>query len=119
MLADMGAEVIKIEPPEGDIARSVSPHFVGPHNAYFASLNRSKKSVVLDLASAEGQEANWKPHRRRTPTRWSRTCGPSAIRKLGLTYASLKACNPRLVCVALTGYGLEGPYAETARPTTT
>src|SRR3954469_11062848 len=55
LLADMGAEVIKIEPPEGDIGRKVSPHFIGEHNAYFASLNRNKKSVVLDLASAQGK----------------------------------------------------------------
>ena len=55
MLANMGAEVIKIESPEGDIGRTVSPHFVGPHNVYFASLNHSKKSVVLDLGTAEGQ----------------------------------------------------------------
>ena len=55
LLADMGADVIKIEPPEGDIARRVSPHQIGPHNAYFASLNRSKRSVVLDLASPQGR----------------------------------------------------------------
>ena len=55
LLADMGAEVIKIEPPEGDIARTVSPHFIGPHNAYFASLNRNKKSVVIDLVSDVGR----------------------------------------------------------------
>jgi len=54
LLADLGAEVVKIEPPEGDIARTVSPHSIGPHNAYFASLNRSKQSVTLDLASAAG-----------------------------------------------------------------
>jgi len=53
LLADLGAEVIKIEPPEGDIARRISPHRIGPHNAYFASLNRSKKSVVLDLQDAD------------------------------------------------------------------
>jgi len=84
MLADLGAEVIKIEAPEGDIARSVSPHFVGPHNAYFASLNRNKKSVVLDLASEEGREALGRivetAHALVTNLR------PSAIRKLGLTY---------------------------------
>ena len=56
-LADFGAEVIKIEPPEGDIGRRVSPHEVAGHNAYFASLNRTKKSVVLDLASDAGQRA--------------------------------------------------------------
>jgi crotonobetainyl-CoA:carnitine CoA-transferase CaiB-like acyl-CoA transferase len=110
LLADMGAEVIKVEPPEGDIARRVSPHFIGPHNAYFASLNRSKKSVVLDLASAAGREALQAlardAHALVTNLR------PSAIRKLGLTYAALGAVNPKLVCVALTGYGLDGPHAE-------
>ena len=110
LLADLGAEVIKIEPPEGDIARRVSPHSVGPHNAYFASLNRSKKSVVLDLATAEGQQAlrrlAARAHALVTNLR------PAAIRKLGLTYEALKQANPRLVCVALTGYGLEGSYAE-------
>jgi crotonobetainyl-CoA:carnitine CoA-transferase CaiB-like acyl-CoA transferase len=110
MLADLGAEVIKIEPPEGDIGRRVSPHWIGEHNAYFASLNRSKKSVVLDLASQEGQ-ADLKriakdAHALVTNLR------PSAIKKLGLTYEALREANPRLVCVALTGYGLEGSYAN-------
>src|SRR6185295_6220248 len=90
LLADMGAEVTKIEPPEGDIVRKVSPHFVGPHNAYFASLNRSKKSVVLDLASAEGRaelEAIARDaHALVTNLR------PSAIKKLGLTYQGLREC---------------------------
>ena len=110
LLADLGAEVIKIEPPEGDIARRVSPHSIGPHNAYFASLNRSKKSVVLDLASAEGQAAL-----RRLAARAHAlivNLRPAAIRKLGLTYAALREVNPKLVCVALTGYGLEGSYAD-------
>jgi CoA:oxalate CoA-transferase len=110
LLADLGAEVIKIEPPEGDIGRKVSPHSVGPHNAYFASLNRSKKSVVIDLASPGGQgqlqELAAGAHALVTNLR------PAAIRKLGLTYAALQRCNPRLVCVALTGYGLEGPHAD-------
>jgi CoA:oxalate CoA-transferase len=110
LLADLGAEVIKIEPPEGDIARRVSPHQVGPHNAYFASLNRSKKSVVLDLASAEGQGALGRlvagAHALVTNLR------PSAIRKLGLTYDKLKRYNERIVCVALTGFGLDGTHAE-------
>ena len=110
LLADMGAEVIKIEPPEGDIGRKVSPHFIGPHNAYFASLNRNKKSVVLDLASAEGQrelrDLTARSHALITNLR------PSAIKKLGLTYDSLKHTNSKIVCVALTGYGLEGRYSE-------
>ena len=110
LLADLGAEVIKIEPPGGDIARRVSPHHVGPHNAYFASLNRSKKSVVIDLASDEGHAQLGRlaaqAHALVTNLR------PSAIRKLGLTYEGLRGFNEKLVCVALTGYGLNGPNAE-------
>lgn len=110
LLADLGAEVIKIEPHEGDIGRRVSPHQVGPHNAYFASLNRSKKSVVLDLASDTGQAGLGRlaagAHALVTNLR------PSAIRKLGLTYERLQQHNPKLVCVALTGYGLDGQHAE-------
>lgn len=110
VLADMGAEVIKIETREGDIGRTVSPHFVGPHNLYFASLNRNKKSVVIDLDCDEGREALGRlvadSHALVTNLR------PSAIRKLGLTYERLRGYNERIVCVALTGYGLEGPYAE-------
>jgi crotonobetainyl-CoA:carnitine CoA-transferase CaiB-like acyl-CoA transferase len=109
LLADLGAEVIKIEPPEGDIGRRVSPHAIGPHNAYFASLNRGKKSVVLDLASPQGQESLHalaaSAHGLVTNLR------PAAIKKLGLTYEALKAANPAIVCVALTGYGLEGSHA--------
>jgi CoA:oxalate CoA-transferase len=110
LLADLGAEVIKIEPPGGDIARSISPHWIGPHNAYFASLNRNKKSVVLDLAAARGGEALGElvRHARALVT----NLRPSAIRKLGLTYERLRRFNPKLVCVALTGYGLDSPHAE-------
>jgi len=110
LLADLGAEVIKIEPPEGDIGRRISPHWVGPHNVYFASLNRNKRSVVLDLASDAGQRALHAlaadAHALITNLR------PGAIRKLGLTYDKLRATNPKLVCVALTGYGLDSPLAE-------
>ena len=109
LLADLGAEVIKIEPPEGDLARRVSPHFVGPHNAYFSSLNRSKKSVVIDLASPEGQKQLRAlaagSHALVTNLR------PAATKKLGLTYEALKVANPDIVCLALTGYGLEGSHA--------
>ena len=110
LLADMGAEVIKVEPPEGDIARKVSPHFIGPHNAYFASLNRNKKSVVIDLASESGRaelEALVA-----SASALVTNLRPSAIKKLGLTYESLKSVNQKIVCVALTGYGLDGKYAE-------
>lgn len=110
LLGDLGAEVIKIETGEGDIARRMGRHHVGAHNVYFASLNRNKLSVTLDLASEAGRAAFHalaaSAHGLVTNLR------PRAIRKLGLTYDALKAVNPRLVCVAITGYGLEGPCSE-------
>jgi crotonobetainyl-CoA:carnitine CoA-transferase CaiB-like acyl-CoA transferase len=110
LLADLGAEVIKIETAEGDIARRMGRHYAGGHSVYFASLNRNKLSVTLDLKSSAGQKALHglvaKAHGLITNLR------PSAIRNLGLTYEHLKSINPRIVCVALTGYGLDGLYAE-------
>ena len=110
LLADLGAEVIKVEPPEGDIGRRISPHTIGPHNAYFASLNRNKKSVVLDLTAAADRflfnDLVRSSHALLTNLR------PSAIRKLALTYDALSHINRRIVCVALTGYGLEGPFTD-------
>ncbi len=110
LLADLGADIVKIEPEEGDIARQVSPRVIGPHNEYFASLNRSKRSVVIDLASAAGQRSL---HSLAAGARGLITnLRPSAIHKLGLTYDVLQHVNPALVCVALTGYGLNGSYAS-------
>lgn len=110
LLADLGAEVIKIEPAAGDIARSIGGLQVEGHNCYFASLNRNKRSVVLDLASADGQrtlgELVAQAHALVTNLR------PSAIRKLGLTHDALRRHNERIVCVALTGFGLDSPYAD-------
>jgi CoA:oxalate CoA-transferase len=99
LLADLGAQVTKLEPPGGDISRQVG-------GSYFASLNRGKRSVCLDLATEAGQGGlaalaadahallvNLKP---------------SAIQRLGLTYDALRRQNERIVCVALTGAGLDG-----------
>lgn len=110
LLADLGAEIIKIEPPSGDIGREASPHFVGRHNAYFASLNRNKRGVVIDLATPEGQA---RLHALCRSTHALITnLRPAAIRRFGLTYEQLRGVNHKLVCVALTGFGLNSPYAE-------
>jgi crotonobetainyl-CoA:carnitine CoA-transferase CaiB-like acyl-CoA transferase len=99
LLVDMGAEVIKIEPPGGEISRQVS-------DSYFASLNRNKQSVCLDLRSEAGRQrlgelvAN--SHALLVNMK------PSAIKRLGLTYEALRTFNERIVCVALTGFGLDG-----------
>lgn len=110
LLADLGAEVIKIEPAQGDIARTIGPNRVGEHNVYFASLNRNKKSVTLDLASPEGQVALGQLVQESDALLTN--LRPSAIKKLGLTYDALRRWNPSVVCVAITGYGLESPCAD-------
>jgi CoA:oxalate CoA-transferase len=110
LLADLGADVIKIESATGDLSRDVGSQYVDGHNVYFASLNRNKRSVHVDLASEDGQAAL---HRLvRTADALLVNLRPSAIRKLRLDYASLREVNPKLVCVALTGYGLDGPEGD-------
>ncbi|WP_419223676.1 CaiB/BaiF CoA transferase family protein [Gordonia sp. CPCC 206044] len=99
MLADLGAEVTKIEPPDGEISRQVS-------DAYFASLNRGKGSVRLDLTAPEGQRQLGELVANADALLVN--LKPSAIRRLGLTYESLRDTNNKIVCVAITGYGLYG-----------
>jgi CoA:oxalate CoA-transferase len=110
LLADLGAEVIKIEPKDGDISRQVGPHHVGPHNVYFSSLNRNKKSVQIDLATPQGQVELGRLAA--TAHALIVNMRPQAIRKFGLDYEALRRFNERIVCVALTGFGLEGSAAE-------
>ncbi|MGO8939736.1 MAG: CaiB/BaiF CoA transferase family protein [Mycobacterium sp.] len=99
LLADLGAEVTKIEPAGGEISRGVGP-------TYFASLNRNKSSICLDLTSDAGQqhlgELVAESHALLVNLK------PSAIRRLGLTYEHLRRHNDRIVCVAITGFGLLG-----------
>jgi crotonobetainyl-CoA:carnitine CoA-transferase CaiB-like acyl-CoA transferase len=110
LLADLGADVIKVESATGDLSREVGSQYVGGHNVYFASLNRNKRSVHVDLTTESGQADL---HRLvRDAHALIVNMRPSTIRKLGLDYASLRGVNPRIVCVALTGYGLDGPEAE-------
>jgi CoA:oxalate CoA-transferase len=110
LLADLGADVIKIEPVDGDLSRQVGAPVVDEHNVYFASLNRNKRSVHIDLATPEGQVQLG--HLAADAHALLVNMRPSAIRKLGLDYEALRRWNPRIVCVALTGYGLDGPAAE-------
>jgi crotonobetainyl-CoA:carnitine CoA-transferase CaiB-like acyl-CoA transferase len=110
LLADLGADVIKIEPIDGDLSRQVGSDYVGEHNVYFASLNRNKRSVHIDLTTEEGRAELGVLAE--TADALLVNLRPSTIRKLGLDYESLRRFNPRIVCVAITGYGLEGPAAE-------
>jgi crotonobetainyl-CoA:carnitine CoA-transferase CaiB-like acyl-CoA transferase len=116
VLADLGAEVIKVESPAGDDTRQWGPPFIEREDdtsaAYFHSCNRGKSSVVVDLASAEGQA------RMRDLVRGAdiliENFKVGGLAKYGMDYASLTEVNPRLIYCSITGFGQDGPYAHRA-----
>lgn len=109
-LADLGAEVIKIENPAegGDVGRLVGPHFFEPGDShFFQSFNRNKRSLTLDLKSAAGQETLRKLAARSDAV-FNNLRGDLPDR-LGVTYDALKDVNPAIVCAHLSAYGRTGP----------
>ena len=111
-LADLGAEVIKIERPEtGDETREwAPPQFADGTSAYFATVNRNKQSVTVDISTAAGQEIIKKMVVDADVLVENYKVG--GLKKYGLDYDSLKALNPRLVYASLTGFGQTGPDAR-------
>ena len=110
MLGDMGAEVLKIEEPKhGDDSRAWAPLVEG-EGAFFLALNRSKKSVALDLKSAEGAGAL----RRLIATAdvLIENFRPGSLAELGFDYAAASAMNPRLIYCSISGYGQTGPSSH-------
>lgn len=103
VLADLGAEVIKVEPPAGDNTRRL----LGSGAGFYPLFNRNKKSLVLDLQSPEGKEAVLRLIA--TADVVSENFKPETMKKLGLDYDSLKTLNPRLIHVSHKGF-LPGPY---------
>jgi CoA:oxalate CoA-transferase len=111
LLADVGAEVIKIEPPEGDDMRLRTPLRDG-HSAYFGQLNAGKRSLALDLKSADAIKL---VHRLVEETDIVvENFRPGVMDRLGLGYEALREINPRLIYCSISGYGQSGPAAERA-----
>lgn len=112
VLADLGAEVIKIEDTgAGDYLRTMPP-LVGDTSARFLALNRNKQSIALDLKSEAGLRACM--HLVRKADIVIESFRPGVMARLGLDDASLRALNPRLIYCAITGYGQTGPYRDRA-----
>jgi formyl-CoA transferase/CoA:oxalate CoA-transferase len=113
LLADLGAEVIKIEEPRGgDPMRGMGPPFLGPdrESAYFLSINRNKKSVTLDLEVPEGREV-FHDLCRASDVVWE-NFRPGVMARLGCAPETLRQLNPRLVVCSISAFGQEGPYRE-------
>jgi crotonobetainyl-CoA:carnitine CoA-transferase CaiB-like acyl-CoA transferase len=115
-LADLGADVIKVESPEGDDTRRWGPPFIDTEGersaAYFHSCNRGKRSITADFATERGREIVRRLAARSDVLIENFKVG--GLKKFGLDYESLSALNPRLIYASVTGFGQTGPYAERA-----
>ena len=110
LLADMGAEVIKIEEPgKGDDTRSYPPFLRGA-SAYFANINRNKKSITLDLKKEEGKEVFRKLLKKADVL--LENFKPGTMEKLGLGYDQAKTLNPGIIYASISGFGQYGPYKD-------
>lgn len=111
-LAQLGAEVIKIEPPgQGEVSRATGPYFLGDHDSqFFQTFNQNKKSLALNLKSEAGQAVL---HRLvKTADAISNNLRGDQAAKLGLDYRSLKIANPKIVCAHLSAYGRDNDRAS-------
>jgi crotonobetainyl-CoA:carnitine CoA-transferase CaiB-like acyl-CoA transferase len=114
VLADLGADVIKVEPPEGDATRGYGPPWVGADDervaAYFLSVNRNKRSLRLDLRQPAGREVLGRLLSRSDAL--IENFRPGGLARLGFDDAALAALNPHLVHLAISGFGPDGPDAQ-------
>lgn len=118
LLADLGADVVKVESPEGDDTRKWGPPFVTGKNgenlsaAYYHACNRGKRSIVLDFSTPQGAETVRKLAASADVLIENFKLG--GLKKYGLDYESLRTINPKLVYCSITGFGQDGPYAPRA-----
>ncbi|MBK1658622.1 CaiB/BaiF CoA transferase family protein [Paracraurococcus ruber] len=108
LLAEMGAEVTKVEAPEGDVVRLIGPGRSPGMGCMFLTINRGKRSLALDLKTAEGRGVLLRLAR--SADVLVTNIRPAAMARLGLDYPALRAANPRLVYAAVLGYAQDGPY---------
>ncbi len=110
MMGDLGAEVIKIEPPEGDPMRVMGPHFFKTESAYFICANRNKQSMTLDLSTERGRAIFYDLVKVSDVV--YDNFRPGVVQKLKIDYATLKPINPRIICCSISGFGQNGPYRD-------
>lgn len=111
VLADLGAEVIKVEMPgKGDEARSWGPPFIGGESAYFLSVNRNKKSVTINLKTEEGREILYKLVEKSDV--FIENFRPRVTEKLKINYEKISKINPRIIYCSISGFGYTGPYKD-------
>jgi crotonobetainyl-CoA:carnitine CoA-transferase CaiB-like acyl-CoA transferase len=110
ILADMGANVIKLESPEGDIVRQIGPGRTPGMGGMFLNANRGKRSIAIDLKHPDGHDALLRLAAKADAIIYN--VRPQAMARLGLDYETLFRVNPKIVYVGVFGYGQTGPYAS-------
>jgi crotonobetainyl-CoA:carnitine CoA-transferase CaiB-like acyl-CoA transferase len=110
LLGDLGADIIKVEPPWGDSSREFGPPFIGMTSAYYYSINRNKRSIAIDLRASEGK---------RIALQIASKCDvvlesfrPGVMKKLGLGYEEIKKVNASIIYCSISGYGQNGPLSR-------
>lgn len=110
LLADLGAQVVKVEPPGGDWGRGLGPPFVGGTAAAFLGMNRNKRDIVIDVKRPGGAEVVLRLAERSDVALES--LRPGAADRLGIGYEAMAARNPRLVYAAVSAFGQDGPWRD-------
>ena len=110
ILGDLGADVIKIETPRGDSTRMMGPPFKGGLSATFTQFNRNKRSIAIDLKHADGRPVAQRLAE--TADVLVQNFRPGVAERLGIDYPTLSAANPKLIYLAISGFGPDGPYAS-------
>ena len=111
MLADMGADVVKVEKPNGgDDTRRMGPPFIEGESAAFLGINRNKRSIVIDLRSDSGRELA--QHMARESDVLVQNFRPGSLDRMGLGYEQVREINPAIVYCTISGFGATGPYAQ-------
>jgi CoA:oxalate CoA-transferase len=110
LLGDLGADVIKIEPPGGDDTRGWGPPWIGGDSAYFMSANRNKRSMIIDLKKLEGKEIVKKLVEKSDVV--VENFRPGVAEQLGISYDNLSKINPRIIYCSISGFGQSGPHRD-------
>ena len=110
LMGDLGAEIIKVEPLDGDETRESPPYFYGENSAYFWSINLNKKSLGINLKSPEGRQVLYDLVKKSDVV--YDNYRPGVLERLQIDYENLKKHNPKIICCSISTFGYNGPYRD-------
>lgn len=111
ILADLGASVVKVEPPSGDMTRTTPPHYIDGDSLYFLSHNRNKRGIVIDLKTTAGRTVFYDLVLKFADVVFY-NYGPGVVERLKIDHDTLRSIDPRIITCDISGFGRHGPDAE-------